>query len=172
MLRLRAAALALVAVVAACGSHQPAELHTAAAPPAVVQLDGPRPTTTTMTTPPVTTSTTLAPPAPAVRTQAATAPVEARVGPCGGWEPTVAAHFPGEQVAKACQVMACETGGTFDPGIHNPRSTASGLWQFLDSTWRSTTGLAPPAAAYSGAQQIAAAASLWRSSGWSPWVCA
>lgn len=68
--------------------------------------------------------------------------------------------------------MACETGGTFDPGIHNQTSSASGLFQFLDGTWQSTTGLAPPAAAYPGDQQIAAAAQLWRSSGWSPWSCA
>jgi len=31
----------------------------------------------------------------------------------------------------------CETGGTFDPGAHNA-SGASGLFQFLPSTWRST----------------------------------
>lgn len=31
----------------------------------------------------------------------------------------------------------CETGGTFDPKAHNP-SGASGLFQFLGSTWRST----------------------------------
>ena len=68
--------------------------------------------------------------------------------------------------------MGCETGYTYDPTIHNQSSSASGLFQFLDSTWRSTTGTAPPAAAYSGATQIAAAASLWRSSGWSPWSCA
>lgn len=67
--------------------------------------------------------------------------------------------------------MMCETGGTGDPTIHNPSSSASGLWQFLDSTWESTTGLAPPAAAYSAERQTAAAAALWRSSGWSPWSC-
>lgn len=32
----------------------------------------------------------------------------------------------------------CETGGTFDPYAKNPRSTASGLFQFLTSTWAST----------------------------------
>jgi hypothetical protein len=31
----------------------------------------------------------------------------------------------------------CETGGTFSPTAHNP-SGASGLFQFLGSTWRST----------------------------------
>lgn len=38
----------------------------------------------------------------------------------------------------------CETGGTFDPYAKNPRSTASGLFQFLTSTWAST-----PYASYS-----------------------
>jgi hypothetical protein len=32
----------------------------------------------------------------------------------------------------------CETGGTFDPKAENPSSSASGLFQFLDGTWRST----------------------------------
>jgi len=91
-------------------------------------------------------------------------------GPCAGWEGTIAAHFPAEQVAKACRVMMCESGG--NPNAANPRSTASGLFQFLNSTWESTTGTPAPASAYGGSTQIAAAAKLWRSSGWSPWVCA
>jgi hypothetical protein len=32
----------------------------------------------------------------------------------------------------------CETGGTFSPYAKNPNSTASGLFQFLTSTWAST----------------------------------
>lgn len=32
----------------------------------------------------------------------------------------------------------CETGGTLSPFAKNPRSTASGLFQFLTSTWAST----------------------------------
>lgn len=32
----------------------------------------------------------------------------------------------------------CETGGTFDPGAYNGSSSASGLFQFLPSTWAST----------------------------------
>jgi hypothetical protein len=93
-------------------------------------------------------------------------------GDCAGWIETIAAHFPSDQVGKACSVMMCETGGTGDPTIHNPRSSASGLWQFLDSTWESTTGKPAPAANYSANEQTAAAASLWRSQGWRPWSCA
>lgn len=83
----------------------------------------------------------------------------------------IAAHFPADQVGKACSVMMCESRG--DPGIHNEAgSGASGLWQFLNSTWESTTNTSAPASAYSPDVQTAAAATLWRSSGWSPWSCA
>lgn len=81
----------------------------------------------------------------------------------------IAAHFPPEQHATACRVMMCESGG--NPSAQNPRSTASGLWQFLNGTWESTTGTPAPASAYSPSQQTAAAAALWRSSGWRPWSC-
>lgn len=130
------------------------------------------PTTTTSTT--TTSTTTTAPPPPPTTTTSTTAPPprpRTSSGPCGGLEGIVAAHFPADVVPEACSVMRCETGGTFDPTIQNPSSSASGLFQFLDSTWRSTTGTAPPASAYSIDEQIAAGAALWRSSGWRPWVC-
>lgn len=67
-------------------------------------------------------------------------------------------------------MLLCESRG--DPAVANEHgSGASGLWQFLPSTWQSVTGLAPPAANYSGDQQTAAAADLWRSSGWGQWSC-
>lgn len=162
---------------------------------AAVNTDGwprPRPvvessesTTTTTTLPPTTTTTVQPTTTTTVPTTVATVPNEratttvpqppsppAPTGACAGWEDDIAVHFPANQVGKACQVMMCETGGTGDPTIHNPSSSASGLFQFLDGTWTSTTGLAPPAAAYPAGQQIAAAATLWRSSGWAPWSCA
>lgn len=39
--------------------------------------------------------------------------------------------------AELWRKARCETGGTFDPNAHNP-SGASGLLQFLPSTWAST----------------------------------
>jgi hypothetical protein len=120
------------------------------------------------TVPPPTT----APPPPPTSAPVAPPASPRPVGACGGWEGLIASYFPAEQVAKACAVFGCETGWTFDHTIHNPSSTASGAAQFINSTWTSVTGLAPPAAAYPLETQLAAAASLWRSSGWSPWSCA
>ena len=59
----------------------------------------------------------------------------------------------------ARRVARCESG--LDPNAENPRSSASGLFQFIDSTWRSATGLAPPASAYSVATQVDAFYDLW-----------
>lgn len=112
-------------------------------------------------------------PKPAVASKPAaprTAALAPRAGACGGWGDTIAAHFPAEQVRKACSVMMCESNG--NPSAENSRSSASGLWQFLSGTWESTTGTPAPASAYSAGTQTAAAATLWRSSGWSPWSCA
>lgn len=74
--------------------------------------------------------------APAVRVRA---PMVVSVGtvngyPCGGQLPP-------------CRVLARESGG--NPTARNPVSSASGLWQFLDSTWANFGGyprayLAPP----------------------------
>lgn len=53
----------------------------------------------------------------------------------------------------------CESG--LDRYAKNPYSSASGLFQFIDDTWRRVTGLSPPARAYSVAQQIRAFWELW-----------
>jgi len=62
-------------------------------------------------------------------------------------------------VLPPCYVMMRESRGSLT--AQNPNSTASGKWQFLDSTWRSVTGLPGSASDYSKAQQDAAAAQLW-----------
>ena len=52
------------------------------------------------------------------------------------WRPLLAVYFPADQIETAVRVMKCESGG--DPYAQNSRSTAGGLFQFLDSTWRAT----------------------------------
>lgn len=83
------------------------------------------------------------------------------------WRPLVAVYFPAEEVDRALRIMGCESNG--DPYADNPRSTASGLFQFLDSTWARTPYAA--ASVYDPETNIAAAAWLWSVSGWAPWVC-
>ena len=51
------------------------------------------------------------------------------------WE--VATTFPPEEWRHAIHVAACESG--FNPNARNPRSTASGIYQHLESTWRNET---------------------------------
>lgn len=139
-----------------------------------VQLRAASATTTTSTTVATTTTVpvpTTSPAPPPVTTVPPPQPHAAEaVAGCGGWDLTIAAYFPPGEQAKACSVMMCESQG--NPAARNPRSTASGLWQFLDSTWRATTGRSDRAFQASPDEQTAAAAALWRSSGWQPWVCA
>lgn len=82
----------------------------------------PPPTTTTSTTTAPPTTTTTAPPAPP--TTAAPAPATGR---CGGDLPP-------------CWVMMRESGGNIT--AQNPTSTASGKWQFINSTWAGFGGYA------------------------------
>ena len=89
---------------------------------------------------------------------------------CGGWADLIARHFPAEQVGKACRVMMCESGG--NPTARSRRSSASGLFQFLRSTWQGVTGRTDEAWQATPDEQTEAAARLWASSGWRPWVCA
>lgn len=64
--------------------------------------------------------------APTVRSRSVGAPV--RVHPPG----TINGYPCGNDLPP-CWVLARESGG--NPTAQNPRSTASGLWQFLRSTW-------------------------------------
>jgi peptidoglycan hydrolase CwlO-like protein len=145
-----------------------------------------RPTTTTTPPPPAddegepdSTSTTTAPPAPTTTTDD---------GGGGGvpgdfppaveqWRSLVSAYFPGTRVDEALAILGCESLG--DPNAYNPYSGASGLFQFLPSTWASTS----PQAGFGGASpfdpeaNVGTAAWLANRYGelgqgyWSPWSC-
>ncbi len=68
-----------------------------------------------------------------------------------------------------CYVMMRESGGSLT--AQNPNSTASGKWQFLDSTWHAVTGLPGSASDYDEATQDAAAAKLYDGgAGCAAWV--
>lgn len=62
-------------------------------------------------------------------------------------------------VGAAYWIAKCESG--LNPTAQNPYSSASGLFQFVDGTWTSVTGLAPPASAYSSETQTEAFWRLW-----------
>jgi hypothetical protein len=73
----------------------------------------------------------------------------------------------------ALAIATCESGdghGSVSWTARNPSSTASGAFQFLDSTWTSVTGLAPPASAYPPDVQIDAFWTLYGEQGTAPWV--
>jgi hypothetical protein len=67
-------------------------------------------------------------------------------------------------------IIACESGG--NPAAQNPRSTASGLFQFLDSSWAAYGGLryASRAKYATPAQQYAVANAAYARSGLTPWA--
>ena len=60
------------------------------------------------------------------------------------WRSLVQQFFPGNRVEEALRIIDCESNG--DPDAYNPYSGASGLFQFLPSTWASTA----PRAGYGG----------------------
>jgi transglycosylase-like protein with SLT domain len=108
------------------------------------------PTTTTTTT----TTTTASPSSTSPTTTTTTATTTTTSGGGGGpwnnppsverWRPLVQQFFPGNRVEEALRIIDCESNG--DPNAYNPYSGASGLFQFLPSTWASTA----PKAGYGG----------------------
>ncbi|HSJ33494.1 MAG TPA: transglycosylase SLT domain-containing protein [Acidimicrobiia bacterium] len=127
------------------------------------------PSTSTTTAPPVSTTPTTAPPPPVQGGQFPPA-VER-------WRPLVTAYFAPAQVDGALAVIRCESYG--DPGAYNPYSGASGLFQFLPSTWATVS----PRAGFEGASVFDAEANIgtaaWLtdyyssrgSDPWSAWAC-
>lgn len=95
-------------------------------------------------------------------------------------------YFSGRNIHIACVVMKCESHvGRGDPATivnqqgpgGTPLSTASGLFQFLDGTWRLVGKHYPEARKYSRAMhappevQVQAAAIWLSKTSWSQWHC-
>lgn len=127
--------------------------------------ENPDPTTTTAYTP---TTVAKASVAPIVHPPVSEAPlVKAKPKPWVSPVKPVIAVATGAASIWAC-IIKHESGG--NPTIVNRQTgDASGLFQFLDSTWHAVTGLPGKASQYSAAIQWAAALKLQASSGWSPW---
>ena len=89
------------------------------------------------------------------------------------WRDLVAAHFPASQVDLALCVMSGESGG--NPNADNPRSSAAGLFQFLQSTWDGMVPSSVTEGSYASGQvylpeaNVRAAAWLAANVGWSQW---
>ena len=141
-----------------------------------------RPTsgTTTTTAPPTTTTTSGGgSPTTTQPTTTTTRPPQNQTFPPNveRWRGLVSQYFPSSRVNEALAIMRCESNG--DPDAYNPYSHASGLFQFLPSTW----GTAAPGAGFSGASPFDAEANSgtaawlgkrYESLGhdfWRPWSC-
>ena len=122
------------------------------------------PTTTTTTPPPSTTNPPL--------TTTTTTPQATTTTTSGGgggwtfppaveqWRGLVSQHFPPHRVEEALRIMQCESLG--DPNAYNPYSGASGLFQFIPSTWATTAPKAgfPAASSFEPVANTASAAWL------------
>ena len=93
------------------------------------------------------------------------------------WRGLVSAYFPSDRVEEALRIIDCESNG--DPNALNPYSGAAGLFQFLPSTWESTS----PKAGFEGASVFDPEANIgsaaWLANRysqlgyyyWHPWSC-
>ena len=93
------------------------------------------------------------------------------------WRGLVSEHFPAHRVEEALKIMQCESRG--DPDAYNPYSGASGLFQFIPSTWATAAPRAgfPDASPFEPVANTASAAWLahrYEELGlyyWLAWTC-
>jgi hypothetical protein len=123
------------------------------------------PTTTTTT---VVTTTAAAAAAPPPARRVAAPPPAPR--PVEEWRSLVSSYFAPSDVDKALKVISCESGG--DPNAQNASSGAAGLFQHIPRYWAeraASIGL-PGASIFDPVANVAAAAYLVYTEGWSPWA--
>ncbi len=142
-----------------------------------------RSSTTTTTSPGSTTSTTSGKATTTTTSATATSTSGAGGGPWNHppsveqWRGLVQTFFPSNRVEEALRIIDCESNG--DPDAYNPYSGASGLFQFLPSTWASTAPKAgyPSSSPFEPEANIASAAWLanrYQELGlyyWQAWSC-
>ena len=135
----------------------------------------PEPSVDDSSSKPVTTTTPTTTTVPVAVAKAPAAPVPRVVVPAPAprpveeWRSLITAYFAATDVDKALRVISCESGG--DPNAVNPRSGAAGLFQHIPRYWperASAIGL-PGASIFDPVANVAAAAWLVYSGGWSPW---
>ena len=87
------------------------------------------------------------------------------------WRSLVSAHFPESEVNRALCVLDGESIGG-NPDATNPSSGAAGLFQHLPKYWSDRSAKAGWAGAdvYDPEANVAVAAWLWRTGGWSHWT--
>ncbi len=120
--------------------------------PPVTTTPAPGPTTTTTPSAPTTN-----PPAATTTTQPQNWSFPPEVE---RWRGLVSQFFPSNRVDEALAILRCESNG--DPDAYNPYSGASGLFQFLPSTWATTAPKAgyPDASPFDAEANVASAAWL------------
>lgn len=86
--------------------------------------------------------------------------------PVERWRPLVAEHFPRGEVDTAMCIIRHESSG--DPRADNPRSSATGLFQILQSLWGPHFGVSS-ADLYEPQTNIRLASDIWQKYGWRAW---
>lgn len=122
-----------------------------------------RPPTTTTPSPVTTTTTPSAPTTvPPSTTPPTTSPPQNWSFPpqVERWRGLVSQHFPSNRVDEALAIIRCESNG--DTEAYNPYSGASGLFQFIPSTWATTAPKAgyPDSSPFEPEPNVASAAWL------------
>lgn len=92
--------------------------------------------------------------------------VEAIADPVERWRPIVSEHFPIGEVDTALCIIRHESAG--DPGANNPRSTATGLFQILESLWGPHYGVST-AELHEPKTNVRLASDIWKNYGWTAW---
>ena len=93
------------------------------------------------------------------------------------WQKLIERYFPPERVDEALAIVECESGG--DPDATNPRSSAAGLFQFIDGTWAHASEQAGFAGASPHDPEANVAAAAWLvgysldvgDAPWAHWTC-